>query len=107
MLSKLPINICKQKRSEVVYFAVTNQGGLRGIPQNLKIMIALNLPLITWCVIAFAMTALVIVKVCYGFYNRNHARHHLIELGSEREEFFVPGDRMYDREDKYDDSLDD
>lgn len=65
-------------------------------------MITLNVPLVTWFVIAFAMLALIIVRLCQKNYNSAHRHRHLIEVGSEREEFFVPGDRLHDK-DIYDD----
>ncbi|MCM1356343.1 MAG: hypothetical protein NC212_08065 [Staphylococcus sp.] len=66
-------------------------------------MITLNVPLVTWFVIAFAMLALVIVRAFLKT-NSHHTgsrRHHLIEIGSEREEFFIPGDRPV-KNDSYD-----
>lgn len=69
-------------------------------------MIALNIPLITWCVIAFAMVALIIIRVCQKNYNEPTHSRHLIELGNEREEFFVPGDRLISKEDQYYDDED-
>lgn len=67
-------------------------------------MITLNVPLVTWFVIAFAMLALVIVRVILktnAHHTSNPGRHHLIEIGSEREEFFIPGDRPV-KNDSYD-----
>lgn len=66
-------------------------------------MIALNVPLVTWCVIAFAMIALIIVRACQKNYNTSRHHGHLFEVGSEREEFFVPGDRLIKDDDLYDD----
>lgn len=67
-------------------------------------MITLNVPLVTWCVIAFAMVALIIVRICQKNYNFSHHHSRLIEIGSENEEFFVPGDRIIkNEEDIYDD----
>lgn len=69
-------------------------------------MIALNLPLVTWCVIAVAMATLVIVRICLHRHRHHHGHRPLIEFGSEREEFFVPGDRFVKNDDTYDDDDD-
>lgn len=69
-------------------------------------MIALNVPLVTWCVIAFAMVALIIIRVCQKNYNQPAHHRHLIEIGSERDEFFVPGDKLIKEDDLYDDDED-
>lgn len=66
-------------------------------------MIALNIPLMTWFVIVFAMVVLIIVRVCYKNYSHTRQRH-LFEIGKESEEIFIPGDRLagqeiYDDED--------
>lgn len=68
-------------------------------------MAEVTTPLITWCVIVAAMVILVIVKSSIKFYNLK-ARHHLIEIGSEREELFVPGDVTYNSSDRYGDNDD-
>lgn len=65
-------------------------------------MVALNIPLLTWCVIAFAMVALIIIRVCHKNYSQVNPRRHLFEIGKEREEFFIPGDRLESQE-VYDD----
>lgn len=57
-------------------------------------MVTLNIPLFTWCVIAFAMVALIIIRVCYKNYSQIHHQRHLIEFGKESEEIFIPGDRL-------------
>ncbi len=69
-------------------------------------MIALNVPLVTWCVIAVAMLTLIIVRLCQNNHKHGARRRHLIEIGSEREEFFVPGDRPVNKDDRYDDDDD-
>lgn len=67
-------------------------------------MIALNIPMITWCTIIISMIALVIYRVCLsGHHHHSLRHHHLIEMGSERDEFFVPGDRLSTDDDIYDD----
>lgn len=69
-------------------------------------MITLNVPLVTWCVIAIAMITLIIVRVCQHKHVRQPGHRPLIELGSEREEFFVPGDRLAKNDEMYDDDDD-
>ncbi|MDE5905507.1 hypothetical protein [Duncaniella sp.] len=65
-------------------------------------MVTLNIPLFTWCVIAFAMVALIIIRVCYKNYSQIQHQRHLIEFGKESEEIFIPGDRLEGQE-VYDD----
>ena len=65
-------------------------------------MVTLNIPLFTWCVIAFAMVALIIIRVCYKNYSQIHHQRHLIEFGKESEEIVIPGDRLEGQE-VYDD----
>lgn len=60
----------------------------------------MNVPLITWCfIVAIFVTILVVRVVSYLTHDHPHAahRHHLLEIGSEREEFFVPGDPLRSR----------
>ncbi|WP_300877690.1 hypothetical protein [uncultured Duncaniella sp.] len=52
------------------------------------------------------MVALIIIRVCQKNYNQPAHHRHLIEIGSEREEFFVPGDRLIKEDDLYDDDED-
>lgn len=65
-------------------------------------MITLNIPLLTWCVIAFAMAALIIIRVCHKNYAGTRQHRHLFEIGKESEEIFIPGDRLAGQE-VYDD----
>lgn len=64
-------------------------------------MAALNLPLITWCVIVAAMTVLITVRLFKNEHRHMHPQHkgHFIEIGSESEELFAPGDSMPNRHD--------
>lgn len=59
-------------------------------------MAALNIPLITWCVIVAAMTVLITVRLFKNEHRHMHTQHkgHLIEIGSESEELFAPGDSL-------------
>lgn len=55
-------------------------------------------PMITWISVVACIAALVIIRTVLSAFHSHHRRHahrplhHLIEIGSEREEFFVPGD---------------
>lgn len=62
-------------------------------------MAALNIPLITWCVIVIAMTVLITVRLFKNNHRHMQPRHqeHLVEIGSEREEIFMPGDTLTER----------
>lgn len=51
----------------------------------------MNNPLLTWSCIIGLMLLIVIIKVMRHLTTKRHG-HHLIELGSEYEEFYVPGD---------------
>ena len=61
----------------------------------------MNYPLITWSLIVGMVTVIVMVRfvLASGIGRRN--RHPMVEIGSEREEFFVPGDPV--NSDDYDD----
>ncbi|MBO5456315.1 MAG: hypothetical protein J6A20_07360 [Muribaculaceae bacterium] len=72
----------------------------------------MNIPLITWLCIALAMILIVIVRVFLSAHERqmnkqqhvsNTTHRKLFGIGSEREEFFVPGDRLPDSIDYYGD----
>lgn len=66
----------------------------------------MSTPFITWAVIvAVAAAAIVfnLVRAVAGRLAHHHGRHHFISLGSEREEFFIPGDVLKpDNNDYYD-----
>lgn len=59
-------------------------------------------PMITWISVAAFIAALVIIRTVLSAFHSHqhrhahsrarHLHHHLIEIGSEREEFFLPGD---------------
>ena len=73
----------------------------------------MNIPLITWLCIALAMILIVIVRVFLSAHDRQMNKQHqhvsntphrrLFEIGNERGEFFVPGDRLPDSIDYYGD----
>ena len=56
-------------------------------------MAALNIPLITWCVIVAAMTVLISFRLFKSEQRHMQPRSqsHLIEADSKRERVFVPG----------------
>lgn len=68
-------------------------------------------PTTIWCVImgilflTFAMHAIEKMRELHRQPNRaiNHSRRHLIELGKERDIFFIPGDVKDDENDEYED----
>ncbi len=66
------------------------------------IMIVLSIPLLTWFVIASAMCVLVIVRICHKNYCQIRHDRHLFEIGSEREEFYIPGDNLNPDDEVYD-----
>ncbi len=52
----------------------------------------MNTPLITWgCIVALFVIVL-IVRFCHAVKFCVNGRHRFISFGSEREEFFIPGD---------------
>lgn len=63
-----------------------------------------------WICVAAAMAAIIIFRVLRTVMHRqtgeNHHHHRFIELGSEREEIWIPGDRLISHNDRYDDSED-
>ncbi|MDE6097784.1 MAG: hypothetical protein K2G24_02740 [Muribaculaceae bacterium] len=79
-------------------------------------MICLDIPLLAWCVVAATMVALVMVRTFIYANSRLHRKNSahagkatpgvkFFEIGSEREEFFLPGDRNVtakDYSDEYD-----
>ncbi len=72
--------------------------------------ISMNVPFVTWCVIVFAVVAIIIGRVvrhiCIGGKSGNR-KVPLFSLGREREEFFIPGDKPVYSKDDYDDPYDD
>ena len=65
-------------------------------------------PLITWAALAALLIILFIARTaiaCHRRRCRQHRKHmHIVEIGSERDEFFVPGDRpTHDKSRDYED----
>ncbi len=58
----------------------------------------MDTPLITWICIVAAVLILFIVRLAQvrmASHHHHALRHQFIEIGSEREEFFVPGDPLH------------
>lgn len=67
-------------------------------------MDTLNLPFLTWCAIVGVMMLLIICRVVKHLnQTQRQAGHALLQSGSEREEFFIPGDPMACDDDLCDD----
>lgn len=52
----------------------------------------MNYPLLTWCCVVGIIVLLIIVRFVHATGMGRRGHHPLFEIGSEREEFFVPGD---------------
>lgn len=73
-------------------------------------LITMNVPFVTWCVIVFAVVAIILGRACRHIYLGHKGtgrRVPLFSMGQEREEFFVPGDKSVYSKDDYDDPYDD
>ena len=69
-------------------------------------MAALNIPLITWCIIVAAMTVLISIRLFRKEHTPVHSHSHtghMLEIGSEHDEFFVPGDKVSKRDEAMND----
>ncbi|MDE7141760.1 MAG: hypothetical protein K2O33_02565 [Muribaculaceae bacterium] len=70
----------------------------------------MNVPFVTWCVIVFAVIAIVAGRALRHVWldqRKAGRRMPLFGMGQEREEFFVPGDKPVYSKDDYDDPYDD
>lgn len=66
-------------------------------------MIALNLPLVTWIVIVVFAALFIIISLCYRkkvWHKKPKEHHTFIEVSSDQDEFFVPGDPVPGNEGK-------
>ena len=72
---------------------------------EIKTTTVMNYPLLTWSCIAGLTALIIIVRIIRAAGICMKGRHPFIEIGSERDEFFVPGDPRetdeYDDEDDY------
>lgn len=58
-------------------------------------MSAINIPLVTWCVVLAAVFVLILIRLLHKdrhSHRHVHLHHRVLEIGSEREEFYLPGD---------------
>lgn len=55
----------------------------------------MNTPLFTWCAIVIVMAVMMIVRFVSASHAGHGSHHKLFEIGSEREEIFVPGDPVH------------
>lgn len=63
----------------------------------------LTTPLVTWGCIAALFVTIIIVRLFRAALRCAASRHSIIELCSEREEFFIPGDPDPKRTEDYED----
>lgn len=54
----------------------------------------MSTPFIIWSIVAGLFVAVVLVRLVSAFLFCAKGRHRVITFGSEREEFFIPGDPM-------------
>lgn len=69
-------------------------------------MVALNIPLITWCIIVAVMAGIVLFRLFHKMHvsgSRHQHIGHLLRIGTEHEEFFVPGDIVTEKDDALND----
>ncbi len=67
----------------------------------------MDTPFLTWgCIVALFAIIIVYRAVCSGIHHHSTGstragRHHFVELGSEAEEFYVPGDPLPSERDDF------
>lgn len=62
----------------------------------------MNVPLITWCMVV-ALLVVLLLGVLMRYVRKIGFKNHFIQIGSECEEFYVPGDLLHPEEgDDYD-----
>lgn len=52
----------------------------------------MEIPFVTWGCIVGLFVVILIVQLCRALVSHVKGTHHAISVGSEREEFYVPGD---------------
>ena len=62
----------------------------------------MNVPLLTWSCVVALVIVMPLFRMIYNYGYCSHKKHRVIEIGTEREEMFAPGDRMR-YQDEYDD----
>lgn len=60
----------------------------------------LTVPLLTWSSIVIIIAVMALISLVHSF---RLSGHHIVEIGSEREELFVPGDIVHPDPKDYDD----
>lgn len=55
----------------------------------------MHLPLIIWSSVAGLLVLLLLANILHALFL---SKQHIIRMGSEREEFYVPGDAMHDED---------
>ncbi len=61
----------------------------------------MDIPMLTWSCVVGLFILIVFVRLAHGFRVNAKGGHKLLELGSEREVFFIPGDPV--KPEEYDD----
>lgn len=61
----------------------------------------MNIPLITWSVTLALVVLLIVCRFISACRFCNKGHHKIVEFGSEREEFFLPGDRIISDDEDY------
>ncbi|WP_303031727.1 hypothetical protein [uncultured Duncaniella sp.] len=55
----------------------------------------MNTPLFTWCAIVIVMAVMMIIRFATSAHAKGATHHKFFEIGSEREEIFIPGDPIH------------
>lgn len=69
-------------------------------------MIALNIPLLAWIIVACTMAALIVTRLLVYACRKSSHKIKFLGIAAESEELFVPGDRELSDKDYSDDDLD-
>lgn len=56
-------------------------------------------PIIVWSCVIAALGIMLLIKLIHAVSASHQSHRRLIEIGTEREEFFIPGDRLSDDDD--------
>lgn len=63
----------------------------------------MNHPIIAWCIIAGVLLCTFIFRAIEGYHtdfrHRDHKPRHILEIGKEKDMFYIPGDTDDDDED--------
>lgn len=61
----------------------------------------MNTPLLTWSVIVGLLIITTALRIMRAVRHNSKGHGPIIEIGTEREEFFIPGDYLHDRDYDY------